>query len=80
MHTLRRGAERGAEMLWGLSDRFVDEVIAVYRTRDEAVGAMKAMLADEPKWKGMIEVVPVAERRHCLPRCRRVRRPRCQRI
>ena len=26
-------------MLWGLSDRFVDEVIAVYRTRDEAVGA-----------------------------------------
>ena len=59
-------------MLWGLSDRFVDEVIAVYRTRDEAVGAMKAMLADEPKWEGMIEVVPVAERRRCLPRCRRV--------
>ena len=67
-------------MLWGLSDRFVDEVIAVYRTRDEAVGAMKAMLADEPKWEGMIEIVPVAERRRCLPRCRTVRRPRCQRI
>lgn len=68
-------------MLWGLSDRFVDEVIAVYRTRDEAVGAMKAMLADEPKWEGMIEVVPVAERRRCLPPpCRRVRRPRCLRI
>lgn len=67
-------------MLWGLSDRFVDEVIAVYRTRDEAVGAMKAMLADEPKWEGMIEVVPVAERRRCLSPCRRVRRPRCLRI
>lgn len=67
-------------MLWGLSDRFVDEVIAVYRTRDEAVGAMKAMLADEPKWEGMIEVVPVAERRRCLPPCRRVRGPRCLRI
>ena len=36
---------------------------------------MKAMLADEPKWEGMIEVVPVAERRRCLPRCRRCAGP-----
>ena len=68
-------------MLWGLSDRFVDEVIAVYRTRDEAVGAMKAMLADEPKWEGMIEVVPVplSSGRRCAPKGRPVRKPRCRR-
>jgi hypothetical protein len=67
-------------MLWGVSDRYVGEVIAVYRTRDEAVRALKQMLADEPEWEGMLEVVGVAERRRCLPRCRRIRRPRCMQI
>jgi hypothetical protein len=74
---LRRGAEGGVEMLWGVSDRYVGEVIAVYRTHDEAARALKEMLTDEPEWEGMLEVVAVAERRRCLPRCRRVRRHRC---
>ena len=33
--------------------------------------------SDEPEWEGMIDVVPVPERRRCLPRCRSVRTPRC---
>jgi hypothetical protein len=77
---LRRGAEGGAEMLWGVRDRYVGEVIAVYGSRGEADGALRKMLRDEPEWEGMIEVVAVAERRRCLPRCRRVRRPRCTRL
>jgi hypothetical protein len=60
-------------MLWGLTDHFVDEVIAVYPTHAQAMRALKKMLADEPEWEGMIEVVPVPDRRRCLPRCRRVR-------
>ncbi len=67
-------------MLWGVRDRYLGEVIAVYGSRDEAVGALRKMLRDEPLWEGMIEVVAVAERRRCLPRCRRVRRPRCGRV
>jgi hypothetical protein len=67
-------------MPWGLTDHFVDHVIAVYDTREQAVRALKAMLADEPAWEGMIEVVAVPERRRCLPRCRTVRRPRCRRF
>ena len=66
-------------MLWGVSDRYVGELIAVFGTRDEAAGALRRMLRDEPEWEGMLEVVAVAERRRCLPRCRRVRRPRCGR-
>jgi hypothetical protein len=66
-------------MLWGLADYFVEQVIAVYPTRDQAVRALKLMLRDEPEWEGMIEVVPVQERRRCLPRCRSIRRPRCGR-
>lgn len=65
-------------MLWGLNDRYVDEVIAVFGTREEAVRALKTMLRDEPEWNEMIEVVPVQERRRCLPRCRRIRRTRCR--
>jgi hypothetical protein len=65
-------------MLWGLADYFVDEVIAVYPTRAQAERALKVMLRDEPEWEGMIEIVPVAERRRCLPRCRSVRVPRCR--
>ena len=67
-------------MLWGVKDRYVGEVIAVYGSRGEADGALRKMLRDEPEWEGMIEVVEVADRRRCLPRCRRVRRPRCARI
>ena len=65
-------------MLWGLNDRYVDEVIAVFGTREEAARALKAMLRDEPEWNEMIEVVAVQERGRCLPRCRRVRRTRCR--
>jgi hypothetical protein len=67
-------------MLWGVRDCYVDEVVAVYATRDEAVRALATMLRDEPEWNGMLDVVAVAERRRCLPRCRRVRRPRCGRV
>jgi hypothetical protein len=67
-------------MLWGVSDRYVGEVIAVFPTHDEAARALRAMLTDEPEWEGMLEVVAVAERRRCLPRCRRIRRPRCMQI
>ena len=65
-------------MLWGVSDRYVGEVIAVFPTRDQAFRALRRMVADEPAWEGMMEVVSVAERRRCLPGCRRVRRP-CRR-
>lgn len=67
-------------MLWGLTDHFVDQVIAVFQTREQAVKALRGMLEDQPEWEGMIEVVPVQERRRCLPRCRRVVRPRCRRL
>jgi len=67
-------------MLWGVSDRYVGEVIAVFPTHDEAARALRAMLTDEPEWEGMLEIVAVAERRRCLPRCRRIRRPRCMQI
>jgi hypothetical protein len=61
-----------------LTDLYVNELIAVYPTRDEAVQAMKTMVAEEPDWDGMLEVVAVADRRRCLPKCRRVLRPpRC---
>lgn len=66
-------------MLWGLADYFVDEVIAFYPTREQAVRALKLMLRDEPEWEGMIDIVPVAERRRCLPGCRPVRKSRCHR-
>jgi hypothetical protein len=67
-------------MLWGLTDRFVDEVIEVYRSREQAERALEAVLADEPEWEGMMEIVPVPPgcgweppgRRAALPRCREV--------
>lgn len=46
-------------MRWGLADRFVDELIEVYDSRDEADRALRNVLADEPEWTGMMEVVPV---------------------
>ena len=66
-------------MLWALADRFVDEVIQVYRSREQAERALRAVLADEPDWTGMIEVVPVPlADRHWQPRGKRVRRARCR--
>ena len=67
-------------MLWGLTDRFVDEVIEVYRSREQAQRALEAVLADEPEWEGMMEIVPVPHgcawappgRRAAVPRCRKV--------
>ena len=69
-------------MLWGLADRFVDEVIELYRSREQAERALRNVLTDEPEWEGMIEVVPVppAEPPHWHPRGRRVRAPRCRRV
>jgi len=60
--------------LWGLADRFVDEVVAVYRSRESAERALRTMLRDEPEWEGMIEVVPVPGAfSHWRPRGRRLR-------
>jgi hypothetical protein len=57
-------------MVWGLSDLFVGEVIAVYGSRAQAERALRAVLRDEPDWKGMIEIVTVPERRRCPTPCR----------
>lgn len=66
-------------MLWGLADRFVDEVIELYRSREQAERALHKVLADEPEWVGMMEVVPVpAHTPHWQPRGRPVRRPCCR--
>jgi hypothetical protein len=66
-------------MLWALADRFVDEVIELYRSRDQAERALRAVLADEPEWAGMMEVVPVPlSDPPWRPRGRSVRRPRCR--
>ncbi|MGE5273314.1 MAG: hypothetical protein ACM3QU_06015 [Verrucomicrobiota bacterium] len=63
-----------------MADRFVDEVVAVYRSRELAECALGKMLRDEPEWEGMIEVVPVQDAvSHWRPRGRRVRAPRCRR-
>jgi hypothetical protein len=63
-------------MVWGLTDHFVGEVIAFYGSREQAERALKAVLRDEPEWKGMIEIVTVPERRRCPPTCRTSRRRR----
>jgi hypothetical protein len=66
-------------MLWALADRFVDEVIELYRSREQAERALRAVLADEPDWTGRREIVPVPlDDPHWRPRGKPVRRPRCQ--
>ncbi len=67
-------------MLWGLADRFVDEVVQVYRSREQAERALAAVLTDEPEWEGMIEVVPIPQPcdRDWAPKGRQVRRARCR--
>ena len=57
-------------MVWGLTDRFVGEVIAFYPSRVQAERALANVLRDEPGWKGMLEVVSVPERRRCPATCR----------
>jgi hypothetical protein len=65
--------------MWALTDRFVDEVIEVYRSREQAERALRAVLADEPDWAGMMEVVAVeVADPHWRPRGRAVRPPRCR--
>jgi hypothetical protein len=66
-------------MLWGLADYFVDEVISIYRSREQAERALARILRDEPQWEGMMEVVPVCRQAcpHWRPRGRSVRAPRC---
>lgn len=68
-------------MLWGLTDRFVDEVIEFYASREQAERALQAVLNDEPEWAGMIEVIPLPmpARSDWAPKGRRVRLPRCRR-
>ena len=39
-------------MLWALADRFVDEVIELYRSREQAERALHNVLRDEPEWEG----------------------------
>jgi hypothetical protein len=66
-------------MLWALADRFVDEVIELYRSREQAERALRAVLADEPDWTGMMEIVPVPlGDGHWRPKGKPVRRPRCR--
>jgi hypothetical protein len=68
-------------MLWGLVDYFVDEVIAVYGSREQAERALGRVLTDEPDWEGMIEVVQLSVPAHCVdwvPKGGPVRRPRCR--
>jgi hypothetical protein len=67
-------------MLWGIADRFVDEVIEVYGSREQAERALHDVLRDEPDWEGMIEVVPVPRppARHWRPKGHPVRL-RCSR-
>jgi hypothetical protein len=67
----------GKIMLWALADRFVDEVIELYRSREQAERALRAVLADEPDWTGMMEIVPVPFDPHWRPKGKPVRRPRC---
>jgi hypothetical protein len=65
--------------LWALADRFVDEVIELYRSREQAERALRAVLADEPGWVGMMEVVPIqVSDPHWRPSGKPVRRPRCR--
>jgi hypothetical protein len=68
-------------MLWGLADHFVDEVIELYRSREQAERALDNVLNDEPEWEGMMEVVPVPlpSDGHWAPKGRPVRKPRCRR-
>ncbi len=53
-------------LLWGLADHFVDELIDVYRSREEAERALTRVLTDEPEWLGWFEVVPVTLYEFCL--------------
>jgi hypothetical protein len=65
--------------VWGLTDRFVDEVIQVYRSREDAERALAAVLADEPEWEGMLEVVRIRSG-HCewVTPGGPIRQPRCR--
>lgn len=73
-----RGVPEGETVLWALADRFVGEVIELYRSREQAERALRAVLADEPDWTGMLEVVAVPlSDPHWQPKGR-ARRPRCQ--
>lgn len=66
-------------MLWALADRFVGEVIELYRSREQAERALRAVLVDEPDWTGMMEVVPVPlSDPHWQPKGKPARRPHCQ--
>jgi hypothetical protein len=68
-------------MLWGLADHFVEEVVELYRSRELAERALRHVLADEPDWEGMMEIVPVPMRiaSHWRVRGQPVRQPRCRR-
>jgi hypothetical protein len=65
-------------MRWGLADYFVDELIEVYASREQAERALANVLRDEPEWEGMLEVVPVPHHtcRDWRPRGCSVRSPR----
>ena len=67
-------------MLWALADRFVDEVIDLYPSREQAERALRAVLTDEPEWEGMMEIVPVPlpVHRDWAPKGHPVRRPPCR--
>jgi hypothetical protein len=73
-------------MQWALADRFVDEVIELYGSREQAERALEAVLQDEPDWEGMMEVIPMPPRTRAAswrwtPQARHHGRyvPRCKR-
>jgi len=44
---------------WGLADHSLHEVIEFYASAEEAEQTLKLVLADEPDWAGMLEVVEI---------------------
>jgi hypothetical protein len=44
-------------ILWGLRSYFVDDVLGVYPSREQAEETMRRVIAEEPVWKGTLTVV-----------------------
>jgi hypothetical protein len=43
----------------GLHDRHIGEVFLWYQTEEKADSDLQAILSDEPRWQGKVEVVTV---------------------
>ncbi len=56
-----------AVRFYGLADYSVQEVVEFYLTREQAEEALREVLADEPDWAGILEIVEVEIRPHLSP-------------